>query len=323
MKNKSISISIVLWVLLGLGVIFYMISNFTSMEVNMFKNSSNKFETVLDISADASKTENLKISIPAGDVSIYHSNDNSIRLVQKGQNIPENLILDITQHGSTLEIKAPDTLFRLNFVNHIFKNIVNHVEIYIPKDYSGKLDIYAASGSMDVHDDFSVSSFYANLSAGKLTLAGITADTVNIKLSAGSFTGESKISAKKAEISSSAGKLSLETLEADDFDLYSSAGSINVSTLIGSGKVSSSAGKITLENVTINEKLKVTSSAGSVRIELAKNTDIEYNIKSSAGRVNTFFGNTDSKNMSGTYGNAPYKKLEISSSAGSVTITEA
>lgn len=263
-------------------------------------NYSDEDGVVVDEQVSMDNISSLKLDMSAGNVTICYSDDDSLRVVQYGKNIPEQQILEVSKSGSTARVKSKGGI-------QIFSwgiNTTNNIDIYIPEDYSGDLHVGLSAGDLNITDDFSV-------------------DDLEIKVSAGSFNGDSQLSAKYADVSLSAGGLDLTDLIADSYSISASAGSIRIKNLTGSGKVSSSAGKIRIDSVDITDKINLKSSAGSIEIALAGNPSLDYDISVSAGSISTYFDNSKEKNITGKYGNGDYKKLEASSSAGSITITEA
>jgi lia operon protein LiaG len=181
------------------------------------------------------------------------------------------------------------------------------VDIYIPAAYAEDLNVTLSAGDLTIDDGYSLKN-------------------LEIRVSAGDFSSAGKLTAKTAALTVSAGDLKLGSLAADTYQLTTSAGALRIDALTGSGKVKTSAGEIVLNKVDIVDSLEIGASAGSITVVLLGDPSLDFSAKTSAGSVTTYFGANSSglgKTISQQVGDAPYKKLSITTSAGSVDIVRA
>lgn len=126
---------------------------------------------------------------------------------------------------------------------------------------------------------------------------------------------------KDFNITSSSGKQELENLEGKQLNLSASSGDIELESCIGELKISTSSGRVSLDNELVSGDIKISTSSGNVLIKLSN--DASYNIKgsSSSGRYKSFVNMNIEENEKGrfraTIGSGE-KSIDISTSSGDV-----
>lgn len=310
--RRSISGLVLFWIILGLIILGIMVAGFAG--VSFYSANPVVSEGVTENMAVVDQTlpidgiKDMNISISASRTTVQHSENSDFRIVQTGHNVPDKMKLEVYKEGSTIRVvpaganmAKPSNWFNLSF------SFDSQVTIYIPADYSENLSLKVSAGNMKIQDDLSLAQLTINMSAGDLS-------------------SDAKISADEAKLTMSAGGLDLEHLSAKEYKIGSSAGKVAIESLIGGGKISASAGSVALDSVEITGDTKITSSAGSIHMKLAGDPGLDFKGVTSAGSLRTYFDTAEKRTNSSltcTVGSAPYHKLQVSSSAGSVDIQKA
>jgi len=115
----------------------------------------------------------------------------------------------------------------------------------------------------------------------------------------------------------------VSSLTAGRFELRTSAGSLAIDELTGSGSVSASAGDINIRSLEIAEYMDISTSAGTIRAALAGDPSLDFTSRMSAGSLRTYFDVPAGRQVDTKIGDGPYKRLDVSASAGTIVITRA
>jgi lia operon protein LiaG len=311
--KKKISLLIGFWTVLALVIITVIVVGIArpraSSGEQQNETGGSSMQTYLDetLPLDGVKTIDLRMS--AAKTTIHHAEGGQFRVVQRGRDLPDKQFLEITNGSDAIQVLSKGGSSRFNFFNLFLDPLPkeSYVDIYIPAAYAEDLNVSLSAGNLNIDNAYSLNNLEIHVSAGDLSSDG-------------------KLAAKNAELSVSAGGLTLDSLRADRYQLTTSAGGLHIGALTGSGKVKSSAGEIVLDTVDIADTLDISASAGSITVGLLGNPSLDFSAKTTAGSVATYFGANSSgvgKSVSQKVGEAPYKKLTVSTSAGSVDIVRA
>jgi DUF4097 and DUF4098 domain-containing protein YvlB len=201
---------------------------------------------------------------------------------------------DIVKSGNTVTIKNGQWPFRPFF------NIFNRrLEVYLPLSYRNTINIKASSGEIESSAELFCSKINIENSSGSIKINAITADTVNIQTSSGSInigtiTGE-------VSVKSSSGSIRSQIINGN-VDIGSNSGSIDFGNINGSVSAEASSGHIELSLVAGSVNAKTTS--GSIRCAVAENAR-DILLSSSSGSVTlnlprNFVFNFSSRTSSGS-----------------------
>lgn len=273
------------------------------------ESGGDNMQVYLDETLSMDGVEDIELEMSAARTTLRHAENNEFRVVQKGENIPDEFVLTVDKSGGTIKLRTKGKGLRIGFFSMFLDPLPkeSYVDIYIPAGYDKDLDMRLSAGDLEIAGDYAL-------------------DDLEIHVSAGGLYSSSSISAKEADLSVSAGDLDLDILKAGNFKFSTSAGSLTIGELTGSGKINASAGEINLKKVAIADRLEIGASAGSIRVGLAGDPSLDFTAKTTAGSVTTYFGADSSgvgSSISRKIGDGPYKTLSVSTSAGSVEIVKA
>jgi hypothetical protein len=314
--KKKLSLFIGFWIILALVIIAVIIigiarpiqSSLATGE-QQTETGGTSMQTYLDetLPLDGVTTIDLRMSV--AETTIHHAEGDQFRVVQRGRNLSDKQLLEITSERDTIEVRSTGSGQHFNFWGLFLDPLPkeSYVDIYIPAAYADDLNVTLSAGDLDIADAYSLKNLEIHVSAGDLSSNG-------------------KLAAKNAELSASAGDLKLDSLTADTYQFTTSAGALHIGALTGSGKVKASAGEIVLDKVDIAESLDISASAGSITVGLTGDPSLDFSARTTAGSFTTYFGENSfglGKSISQKVGDAPYKELSVSASAGSVDIVRA
>jgi hypothetical protein len=314
--KKKISLLIGFWVVLALVIIAVIIVGIVAptryaaaAEVQQNETGGSTMQTYLDETLPLDGINTIDLHTNVSQTTIHHAEGDQFRVVQRGRNISDNFLLDVTNKSGAITVRSKGNGRRISFFNFILDPLPkeSYVDIYIPAAYAENLNVTLSAGDLDIDDAYSLNNLEIHVSAGDLSSDGY-------------------LTAQTAALTVSAGDLELDALNAGTYQLNTSAGALRIGALTGSGKVKTSAGEIVLDKVEIADTLDISASAGSITVGLLGDPSLDFSAKTSAGSVTTYFGANSSglgKTISQQVGNAPYKKLSVSASAGSVNIVRA
>ncbi len=190
-------------------------------------------------------------------------------------------VLDVTNANGQVRVRAHRqrglSLFNIGSLA---------LEITLPNNYSGTLDVSASAGSVRVEGGLRVQSLRLKSSAGSVNVDDVIAEKgIEISSSAGSVRA-GKLAGADINLHSSAGSIRVDSCEAAGLiRLQSSAGSIDASDVSGAVDAHSSASSVTLRMRDVKANVKADSSAGGVRVSIPADAAADVDLSTSAGNA--------------------------------------
>jgi hypothetical protein len=307
--NKLTITMIAVWSLIGLSVLTILVMGLSGSPIFGFTWSAGGFipgntAELYRESFPASEIDSISFSAGLGSVTVRHSRDNNITIVQTAsENIPEGMRLSASLSGGTLTVGHQNRSVNIRGTG----NLRNDMEIFIPQSYTGDANLRLSTGQLSLEDAWEFGTLGLNVSLGELS-------------------AKSELRARSATCTVSTGSLNLHTLHADNFSLKNSLGDIVIRNLHGSGTVVNSTGSIRLSGVEIADSLEVTNSLGDVSISLRGEPSLNFDGRTSLGDISTYFAGSSggaSARITTTVGEPPYKSLTVRNSTGGVTVSRA
>lgn len=291
------------------------------------------------------------------DVTVYEAEGNSV-IVREYANYDAagGELAEIKSQGGKLTVKGPR---RANTFISINKFI--YTEIYLPADYSGELNIGTVSGEISITMDLSlegelnlastsgdINTYTQNIRAkkinvastsGELRLSVLEAGELNASTTSGdiriekadtfvtcsSTSGEITVSGGTGnrKISSTSGDVRVEGLSGN-VSVNTSSGEINVSGDKGCGSANSTSGDVFLSLAELSGDISVNTSSGEVKLELPRESSLEFEASTSSGDIDTFFDESLSfskkgNHAAGTVGSGG-NKIKITTTSGDVRV---
>lgn len=215
----------------------------------------------------------IKIDSDAGDIYIKTGNDKETKVVIYG---------DVKQ----LEVNDTDNLY----IKYVAKKCIglcfnvkkSKIEIYLPKDYEGNLDIENKYGDTTIAEFLNAN---ANVSAyyGDIDIDGIN----------------------DAKVHNKCGDITIDTI--NNADVENNYGDIEIKNVLSSVNVDDDCGDIEINNLTIEKNSTIKNSLGD--IDIGMTNDIRIDAHTSLGDIDVRNNNTKSDIV-----------LTIDNSCGDITV---
>jgi len=217
------------------------------------------------------------------------------------------------EESDVLKIKK---IISLKWYHYLFRfNLKARMEIYLPKNYSGKMEIKTSNGNVSINS-ITAENLEVITSNGKIAVENLSVENeFKFRSSNGKVCAEN-VKGKSFEIQTSNGKIVAVNADfQDSFKCRTSNGKI-IAEAIRSNEIDlkSSNGKVFLDRTVIGSSMKVKTSNGSITgTILGKREDFTIESKTSNGKNNL------PENISHTMQKGD-KKLNIETSNGSIYI---
>ena len=270
--------------------------------------------------------QNISLNLSSADVVIKPSDDEKIHISYDNT---EETYFELESTGKKINLTQKQKSY-ITFGVVFFSDNKLTVEVYIPADHEGNLDINGASSDISVSDMKFEGKFDINSVSGDIVLQNCEADTI----STGNTSGEINISAVKTtsiEASTISGDINInEITEKTPISLETTSGKVYAENVSAQDiKAESISGGIELVKVTGNTA-NLSSTSGDVHLDLADFQEIVYNSVSGSikgtvcGSSDDYTVYTDSisgSNSLSSHRGRGDRTLDLSSTSGSFNIS--
>ena len=205
--------------------------------------------------------DEIEIQYRSEEVVIFSNNSEEFILKEYMTENNSGYYAKIINSGNKLIVEAGQRPVRL------FNLFGARIEVYIPIS-NKNITIKTSSGSIKAAGEYNASLMVIESSSGNISVNSITADIINFKTSSGSINCQNANG--NSTIETSSGSIVCSIINSDLF-IKSSSGNIHC---------------ITNENA---KDIKITTSSGSVILDIPKNFSFNFSSRSSSGSLNTPF----------------------------------
>ncbi len=237
-----------------IGIMIFVIVAKWSFESfsNVFKDKNNYELIYSEIFDDVN---NVNFDLVNADLDIRYSNDDKVKL-EIYDNNKESFDVNFSESSLSVKFKS----FKAFCIGFCFSN--RRAVLYLPQDYSGKIDVYSASGEIE-SKSFKSSNILISTVSGDVFLEG--AKDTNIKTVSGDIT----------------------IYDADSLLGSSTSGSLEVYNLLSYIDYSSVSGDIDIYNFKVLSNSNISTISGDVNIEGINPVNINTSTVSGEVEVNT------------------------------------
>jgi lia operon protein LiaG len=203
----------------------------------------------------------------------------------------------------------------------IYEEVV--LEVYIPKEYTKDLAIHTASSHVKM-DYFKLASFTYHTASGKLDTEKLNAENIAINTSSGDVNLK-ELDAQKLDIKGLSSVIKIDECNIKEAKMETSSGNITLNNSSGNYDLKGSSGKIHVTYKEFeNQNVTVTSSSGSVTLELPNTAEFLIEAKTTSGKFQSGFPinmteNSNKKNIEGRVG-TKNNKILIHTVSGKINI---
>lgn len=248
-----------------------------------------------EISMDS--LENIQVSYLSDNITLLESSSNHVVLKEYMSTDDQQYYASVSQSENNLTIttgERPET--------QAIDAFQSHIEIYLPVDYHGGLNVETLSGSILSERSLSQSAFQAVSTSGSISVGDIKADTIKIGATSGSIKGGVLT-----------GSIEIET----------TSGELKVSEISGPGKFISQSGSMHIGCGNEVENITATAQSGSINITVPKSLGFHFSAATNSGNITTPLRNQfDGKNeaITGTVGENARILIDITTTSGNILI---
>ncbi len=234
MKNNSLIIALII----VLGIIVLALSVFLVFALsntnitNSFNWSKTEYQNVIYNKTYENVFSNININSDAANIFIKNSTTSETKVIINGKE--ENLAIS---DQDTLDIKLSEQKIKW----FIFNYKTARIEIYLPEDYSGEININNKYGDIEIED------------------------FVNANITIKSAYGDTNVDrAKELNVESSAGDIKVNEVERITAD--NNLGDIKISLVKAYLDINADCGDIKIDEVNLTENSQIKDSLGSIKI---------------------------------------------------------
>lgn len=290
------------------ALIFFSFGNFSFVKNNrlgnhgLFQLASNSYDYHASKSMNLDGIDEISINFYSGDIKFNNEGTNSLKVKVDGDidvsgayTKPE---LKCYREGKTLYVELIKKGFFLHYSSDITANIS------IPTSYKNSLKVVSSAGDINI-GGYEFKNLDCKLSAGKLKMQNMSADTFTYK--------------------NSAGDLNADNLKTKSSNFRASAGKIQITKFTGDIEGVNVAGNTEIQYDKFNNNVNFSASAGNTIITVPKASEFKLDAKTSAGNIKSDFSGVD---ISGKFGEQVAKGeigksnniIQLKDSAGNIEI---
>lgn len=242
--------------------------------------------------------ERISISYITESIEIHETDGDTLVLKEYFNRTEPYLFADVTSNGTDIIIRNGERPLVMNLLR-------GHVEIYLPRQFYGVLNVKTVSGKINAPGKLVLSELTMSNTSGKITVGDVTAGT--------------------AVLSAVSGSIEVQSLKALA-DVHSTSGSIRVGSAAGDGVFKSVSGSVDVNYQAVTGDITASSTSGRVRLAVPSVMSFEVNASSVSGSVHIPFpGNLTGgrHSMSGTVGVTPHVKITLRTISGRIELVPA
>ncbi|MDR3367416.1 MAG: DUF4097 domain-containing protein [Prevotellaceae bacterium] len=302
-----------------------------------------------------SDINSIAISYQGESITLHKSNTDSLIIKEYMKWDNSDYYARVAKDGSKLTIMQGER----PFLKYIWMWRAR-VEVYIPTLNTKTITVKTTSGSIVADDEYTCSHVSMESSSGSISINTIAATTASIKATSGSINskkivGDAVIQTSSGIIScdivdgnasakSSSGSIRFETV-AGAANIRTSSGSISLGAVGGNVSAEASSGSIELKkgngNIRVKtssgridcaasenaEDISLTSSSGSIYLNIPRKSQFNFTSKTTSGHLSTPFSDklfspvTDNNVTQGAIGgDNPKNNVNIRTTSGSIKV---
>lgn len=263
---------------------------------------------------DAADIESIEIEYRSPDVYLYIGESGKITIKEYIRNKRENAQI-ITKGGTLRCIGGKSSL-------SFFTIKTERIEIYLPPEYAGRLQVNISSGNIRTDEDWHMEEFDVTASSGNIYVNSVEADNIKAEASSGNLRFDCVKG--RIEMSASSGNIKILSGEVSG-SLHVTSGNITASGIVGECRAEASSGNIYLEIDRLLGDAEVSTRSGNMEITLPKDSAFQYQGASNSGDIRTAFDDMLSYNKKGnqaegTYGDNAKVWIRTEASSGNTKI---
>jgi len=297
----------ILFILLGVGIIFVMISVIFLPEWDLFANtfeSDDDYGDLITYTEDEMITD-LKLELENRHIKINYVDDEVLTIDYYQQ---ENDTFEFSVLDGMLIMSHDFDSFWLNIFsfNRVSRTVIT-VTVNIPETWAlDVVDLKTMTGDIDM--SFNSVKVYDEVKlfnhTGDMHIEHVEALRLNAHTSTGDITISDVETSESFIVSQATGDMTLSRIDTDTFDVQSSTGDVVITSIhANDGDINLSTGDITISNSTfdqleadvstgkinlnyvISNRYSLDSSTGDIKVVLSSLEDLRFDLETDTGKI--------------------------------------
>jgi DUF4097 and DUF4098 domain-containing protein YvlB len=308
MKKKGMLIIAIIWSLIAVAIIVILVLGLTgklqkpAFLKNVYFGVSTSSELVKEESFDISSLDTLSIATGSYSVEIVPVSGNAVRVRQYDKD--SEYLFESAQSGSELRVSMPS---RTRVFIGFFFGSNNRLEIGVPTDFRGDLNLESKSGSV--------------------SLRGLNCDNLNVETGSGSMNLEMLNLGGDIRVVSGSGSQRLDRVVCECFEIRAGSGSLRIDELRGYGSIDTGSGSISAEDLQLIGDSSVSTGSGSVKLGFEDRTNLFLRLSSGSGSIRAedvklYYTAENRHEAEGTLGTGADGTLTVRTGSGSIRIDD-
>lgn len=198
------------------------------------------------------------------------------------------------------------------------------VQILIPKQFAGDLQILNRSGNLQVQGLTNLNRINSDVRSGLIYLNNIKNNQLMINANSGKVTLDNVYVQGAMAIDSRSGVTELSSVYSPDFNIEARSGSIKGVDVSGAGKVLAKSGTIKLIFKEITGDISVDNSSGTIKMMMPENDSYAFDLEAKSGSVKmkhqADFKHDVPNLKEGVVGNDPQYTLTARAKSGTIKV---
>lgn len=207
----------------------------------------------------------------------------------------------------------------------LFGSFSRHIEVYLPKAYTGNLTVTSTNGNVDFSEmDIEVTSLCIDCSSGKVRIGNVYADTINLSSTSGTL-DIACLEGEEICLSTTSGKVTCDEISGN-VTYVSTSGDIKIKSAVGGGSYKAeNSGILDITYTDVAGDLYLYNKNDDVELTLPENLNFRFEAITKNGSVSTSFENAlfmKNDTVMGTVGENPSITVKAETRNGNIKVEQ-
>jgi hypothetical protein len=266
---------------------------------------------------DYTDLDKIKINYTSADVRIMATDDDKIKVSE---------YISRPNPNYQMRTDVSDGILKINqgSIPH-FLPLKIRVKIMLPKGYTKALQIFNASGNLQIQSVKNLEKVAVECHSGAVYLNNLESQNLMFDISSGKLTLDHVLAKEQLTISDRSGLVNMDTVATPKFNISSRSGSVNAIDLNGAGNILVKSGTVHINFAQITDDVNVENSSGTVKLKMPENDSYKFDLEAKDGIVHMKQKAElvhDIMNLKeGTVGDDPQYQLTVRAKSGIIKVS--
>ncbi|MDT6951714.1 DUF4097 family beta strand repeat-containing protein [Companilactobacillus alimentarius] len=260
--------------------------------------------------------QNIIISYKSASLKVLATDGDKIKIREYMSRSNPNYQVKTDLNGDTLKITQGDV--------PRFLSLKLKVQILIPKQFSGLLDVYNHSGKIQVRDLNNLQQGIVKTQSGIIYGNNLKGNEITASAGSGNVTLENICSNDQLVIKTNSGVVNLDSINSVKYQIEAKSGTIKALDLSGAGVIGAKSGTIKIIYKKVTGDITVDSGSGTIKLEMPKEDSYTFDLEATSGVVkmkrNAQLKHDIFNLKEGQVGNNPQYNLKARAKSGTIKV---